>query len=394
MVSRRQFLKHAGAASLALSMPGLAFGGLKTAPDARFVLLILRGGLDGLAAVPAWGDPNYRRARGRLALPAPGEPDGVLDLDGFFGLHPALANLHGMYRAGEMRVFQGIAPPYHARSHFDAQNVLESGATEPHAVRDGWLYRALAGESALETLAMAIGPSVPLVLRGERVVGSWTPDRLPEPDDDTMARVMGLYARDDVLGPRLETVMQTEDILGDMMGGGRPDQLRVLAGAATRFLSADEGPQVAVLESGGWDTHSNQGTTQGQLASRLSQIDEVLGDMKAGLGKRWNNTAVLVVTEFGRTVSVNGTRGTDHGVGGAAFLAGGGVRGGRVDADWQGLAPGQLFEGRDVAPTLDQRSVFKAVLAEHLGMARRTWEDAAFPDSGEVKPMAGLFRRA
>ncbi|XOV89260.1 MAG: DUF1501 domain-containing protein [Pseudomonadota bacterium] len=395
MISRRQFLLSTAAASLAMSAPGLALAG--SAPGRpRLLVVILRGGMDGLAALPPYGDRAYTRTRGDLALPAPGEENGILDLDGFFGLHPRLAGLHALYRGGELIAFAGTAPPYRERSHFDAQNVLESGVEVPHAARDGWLYRALAGAPGsgdLEHLAMAVGQSVPLILRGERSVGSWAPDGLPDPDDDTMARVLRLYQEDGKLGPRVAAMMATEDMMGDMemTGRGRGSNLAALASRAAEFLVHENGPQVAVLESGGWDTHANQGSAGGNLANRLGALDEVLGELKAKLGGAWRQTAVLVVTEFGRTVVMNGTRGTDHGVGGAAFLLGGAVSGGRVVADWAGLAKNQLLEGRDVQPTIDQRSIFKAVLTDHLGLPLDLVNRRVFPSSTGVQPQRKLF---
>ncbi len=397
MISRRHFLINTAVASLAMSAPGLAFSaGTSTRP--RLMVVILRGGMDGMVALPPFGDRAYAKTRGDLALPAPGEENGILDLDGLFGLHPRLAGLHSLYRSGEMVAFAGTAPPYRERSHFDAQNVLESGVEVPHAARDGWLYRALAGAPGgqeLEHLAMAIGQSVPLILRGERSVGSWAPDGLPDPDDDTMARVLRLYQDDQKLGPTVASMMATEDMIGEMgmMERARGNNLAALASRAAEFLIHKNGPQVAVLESGGWDTHANQGAEGGNLANRLGALDEVLAGLKTKLGNTWQQTAVLVVTEFGRTVAMNGTRGTDHGVGGAAFLLGGAVKGGRVVADWAGLAKNQLLDGRDVRPTVDQRSIFKAVLADHMGLPGDLINARVFPASTATRQVTNLFAR-
>ncbi|MEX0941478.1 MAG: DUF1501 domain-containing protein [Pseudomonadales bacterium] len=394
MLSRREFLANGTLASLALSVPGLAFASNKDERK-RIILLILRGGMDGLAALPPYADRHYRSGRSKLALPPPNESGGVFDLDGFFGLHPSLAGLHNLFEAGEMVAVAGTAPPYNGRSHFDAQSVLESGALEPHTLRDGWLYRAIEtiGDSnEFEHLAMAFGQSVPLVLRGEKSVSSWAPDKFPEPNDDTMARVLDLYNADEVLGPRLRLMMATESMLGDEQGERsiRRSALGQLAESATSFLTHAKGPQFAVLESGGWDTHANQGTGAGSLANRLTALDKVLVKLKSDLGPVWNHTVVLVVTEFGRTVAMNGTRGTDHGVGGAAFLLGGAVKGGRVISDWPGLGPDQLLDGRDLRATIDQRSIFKAVLGEHLGIPAELLDETIFPNSGNVAPLNAI----
>jgi uncharacterized protein (DUF1501 family) len=395
MITRRRFLGSTIGASLAVSLPGIAFAS-GNASGKRFVLIILRGGLDGLAAVPPHGDGNYRTMRGALALPEAGKENGVLDLDGYFGLHPALANLHALYRSGELIAIHGSAPPYHERSHFDAQNVLETGVYPAHSVHDGWLYRALSGlvpAKDVEHVALAIGPSVPAVLQGQHPVDSWAPDNLPDPDDDTMSRVMALYRHDAVLGPRLASAIATDNMANGMGMGGRGDDLPQLARAAMRFLTSEKGPQIAVLEAGGWDTHANQGAEAGQLANRLGQLDRVLGSIKAGMGERWKDTAVLMVTEFGRTVAINGTRGTDHGVGGAAFLFGGAVNGGQIVADWRGLARNKLFEGRDVPATIDHRQLFKTALVSHLGADAGFVDDVVFPGSRNQGRLKGLFGR-
>jgi uncharacterized protein (DUF1501 family) len=389
MISRRRLLGTGAALTLAWQA-----GPLAAAPDAagRFVLLILRGGMDGLAAVPPHGDRDYRKARGGLADALPGEPAEPLDLDGFFSLHPRLPAVHGMYRDGELAVVHAVAPPYRDRSHFDAQDVLETGMTDPSGSTDGWLYRALAiapGSPAFEQYAMALGGGVPRVLQGATPVGGWAPDRLPAPDDDTMVRVRRLYEEDPVLGPRLEVAMQTDAMArAAPMGGGGADALAVNARAAAGFLKAADGPRIAVLESGGWDTHANQA---GQLANRLGALDAVIGELRSSMGSVWSSTVVAMVTEFGRTVAMNGTRGTDHGVGGVALIAGGAVNGGRVLGDWPGLGTGSLYEGRDLKPTTDMRAIFATVLTGHMGFDGNAVDEHVFPDA-RLPPIRELLR--
>jgi len=396
MATRRTLL--ATGTTLTLLAPFARLASAAAKPDARLVLVILRGGLDGLAAVPPYAEPAYAQTRGTLALGGPGTEDGVLDLDGTFGLHPALPSLHAMYRAREALVLHATATPYRERSHFDAQNVLEAGGVSPSATADGWLNRALAAldSTGAAREAVALADSVPLVLRGELAVTSWAPSQLPETDDDTLARVRRLYeAADPKLAASLSSALEARSLAGDSndarMGGRGGANVAPLAAAAARFLASAAGPRVAVLDAGGWDTHANQGGAQGPLALRLRGLDQGLQLLKTELGTVWRDTSVLVVTEFGRTVAVNGTRGTDHGTAGCAFLLGGAVAGGRVLADWPGLATRDLHEGRDLRPTTDLRAVFKAVLHERFGLGEAALARSVFPASDAVAPLDGLI---
>ena len=398
MLQRRTFL----AASAKLTLLG-PFGALFAAPnpDARFVLVILRGGLDGIAAVPPYGDPQYRALRGALAIDSPGTESGVLPLDGLFGLHPSLTSLHAMYEASELAVLHAVATPYRERSHFDGQKVLEAGGATPSASDGGWLNRAL---TALATggdsrAAVALAENVPLVLRGEFAVSSWAPSRLPGADENLLARVRRLYeASDPKLAARLTEALGARELAGDdgeaqRLAGRGGQQIAPLASAAARFLGSADGPRIAVLDVDGWDTHANQGAAQGNLALRLRGLDAGIAALKTELGAYWRATSVLVVTEFGRTVAVNGTRGTDHGTAGCAFLAGGAVAGGRMIADWPGLAARDLRDGRDLRATLDLRGVFKTVLAEQFGVAESVLETTVFPDSSGAAPLPNLIAR-
>jgi uncharacterized protein (DUF1501 family) len=361
--------------------------------DARLVLVILRGGLDGMAAAPAYGEGRYQSLRGQLALAGPGNDGGVLKLDGLFGLHPALTNMHRLYTDGDLAVVHAVASPYRERSHFDAQKVLEAGGVSPSTSDGGWLNRALGAmaDESFKRDAIALASTVPLVLRGPVGVTSWAPSRLPDSDDDTLARVRQIYeAADPDLAMRLTAALNARDLAGEtgmpgMRAGGQ--QLAPITTAAARFLAAADGPRIAVIEANGWDTHANQGGAAGSLANRLRQLDAGIASFKAALGADWSKTTVLVVTEFGRTVAVNGTRGTDHGTAGCAFVAGGAVAGGRVIADWPGLAEKDLFEGRDLAPTLDLRALFKGVLSEQYGLSASALETSVFPGSAAIAPI-------
>jgi uncharacterized protein (DUF1501 family) len=383
------------AAGAAAMLPRCGFADVAT--DARFVLVILRGALDGLAAVPAYGDGAYASKRGGLAITAP-----QLKLDGMFALNPSLTQLHERFQFKELIVFQAVASPYRERSHFDGQDLLENGTSTPKSAHDGWLNRALpllpeAKQRATDRLALALAQNVPLVLRGDARVGSWAPSRLPDTDSDTLRRIADLYSTDEYFARRLQSALAAEGVVGEGagMGAGRRDPLNALdtvAAAAGKFLAAADGPRIAVLEATGWDTHANQGAEHGQLATRLRGLDQALNSLRTALAGAWARSAVLVVTEFGRTVAVNGTGGTDHGTATCAFLVGGAVAGGRVVADWPGLASSALYEGRDLRPTLDVRSIMKSVLASHLGAAESGIEERVFPNSRSARPLDHLVK--
>ena len=399
MRSRRDILKTAGLGAIAASFPSMSFAQANT--DARFVLVVLRGAVDGLALVAPYGDGNYKKVRGELAIAKPGSDGGVLKLDGMFGLNPGMPGVYDSYVKKEALLLHAIASPYRSRSHFDGQDVLENGSTDIGIIRDGWLNRALQplGGSLGHETAIALAQNTPLVLRGENSVSSWAPSRLPDADDTTLDRLQDLYADDEFFATRLAQARNSQDIaegMNDMNAktprGNDAQQVKTLMDAAANFLTADNGPQVAVLEFGGWDTHANQGSSSGALANRLSALDAGLTSLRNGMGSKWSKTVVAVVTEFGRTVHVNGTRGTDHGTATAALLLGGAVSGGRVITDWPGLAKSNLYDGRDLMPTSDIRSMFKGVLAEHLDLSDNFIDADVFPNSGTAKPMRDIIR--
>lgn len=382
----RRLLIGAGAATLAL--PAFAFG---AATSKRLVVVVLRGGMDGLAAAPPVGDPAYATARGVLAQ----EKAKTLALDATFALHPRFENLHAMYRAGEAAIVQAACTPYRERSHFDAQNVLETGGAKPYARNAGWLnaaLKALPAERAAgrRELGLALAQQAPLILRGDAAVSTWSPSPLPDANADTIARLMDLYGkRDPGLANALQSAVAANGVAMTGMGGrvgGRT--IAPLTKAAGQFLKQPAGPVAAVVEMSGWDTHAQQGGEAGQLAANFALLDQGLAALKTDLGSTWNDTVVVVMTEFGRTVAPNGNRGTDHGTASCAFLLGGAVRGGRVIADWPGLAPGQLNEGRDLRATTDIRAVLKGVVRDHLGVS----DAGAFPESGNVRAMDGLLK--
>jgi uncharacterized protein (DUF1501 family) len=374
--------------------------------DQRFVVVILRGALDGMSAIVPYGDPALASWRAPL-IPAPiGAENGMLDLGGFYGLHPALAGLHDLYAAGQLLPIHAVAGHYRSRSHFEAQDYMESGAD--HRMTSGWLNRVVSvlparlRNGASGGAALSVGLSLPLLLRGPEAVGSWAPSTGPRPSDDLYARIAALNAGDRTVGPALRDGLMARGFSAEVLastpnvsphGPGadappKPDAFAVLARTCGTLLAAPNGPRVAALEIGGWDTHVQQAP---RLHQPLRELSTGLLALRAGLGPAWDHTVVLVMTEFGRTVRGNGDAGTDHGTGTAAFVLGGPVAGGRVAGSWPGLAQSNLLDNRDLQPTTDLRSVAKGALAAHFKLGP-TALARVFPDSGEAPPMAGLVR--
>jgi uncharacterized protein (DUF1501 family) len=408
-VSRRALLRGS-AASLALW--GMIPRSIAGARDPRLLIVVLRGGLDGLAAVAPVGDPNYARLRGNLALPVSGEGAG-LPLDGFFALNAAMPALHALYTKREALLVHAVHTPYRERSHFDGQDVLESGLPGVGKISDGWLNRALAELPAAGKVSprgLAVGAVVPLVMRGKAPVLSWIPkvNGLPL-QESTVARLLDLYAATDpVLAKAFAEGMEISRVAeaGGMMQVSQPGPGQVageapaarlarefsnVAEAAAKFLSSPDGPRVGVLSYNGWDTHANEGPIKGQLAIRLGSLDAAIHALETGMGAAWKDMVAVIVTEFGRTARSNGTEGTDHGMATIALIIGGAVKGGRVLADWPGLKEKALYEGRDLAPTQDLRAVLKGLLRDHLGVPAGALAGGVFPDSAAAKPLDGLI---
>jgi uncharacterized protein (DUF1501 family) len=365
--------------------------------DPRLIVVILRGALDGLATVAPVGDPDYAGLHGSIAL-TPDGPHAASMLDSFFALHPSMPEFARMYREKHAAVIHAVATSYRDRSHFDGQDVLESGFAGPGRVQSGWLNRALEalpkGERVMSGLA--VGPTTPLVLRGAAPTVGWAPVALPQADDDTATRLIELYQhRDPALASALTQGLQLEKVaLGDDMkpkpGANGAAAMRLVARGAAKLMVADDGPRIAALAFDGWDTHANEGGPVGRLAQLLSGLDGALAEFESGLAARWRDTVVVVATEFGRTVRINGTEGTDHGTGTIALLAGGAVKGGRVISDWPSLKPASLYQGRDLLPTTDLRAVIKGVLRDQFALSERVLAESVFPDSAAAKPMPGL----
>jgi len=382
--------------------------------DPRVLVVVLRGALDGLAMVAPVGDPDWVGLRGDKALVLDGKTPG-LPLDSFFALNPAMPNLHRLYQAQQAAFVHATASPYRERSHFDGQDVLESGLARVGARDSGWLNRALSlieadgrvNPRGSRGRAFAVGPVTPLVVRGSAPIMSWVPQLLLPAGEDTQARLLELYRHTD---PKLARALEgRRDIVALGQGGGmdtmtpREGEPAVVGmarvrkyfadagGAAARYLAQPDGPRVGALSFVGWDTHINEGAVGGALAALLGALDEAIAAIEKGMGDAWSETVVAVVTEFGRTARINGTDGTDHGTATVAVLAGGALKGGRVIADWPGLKRADLYEGRDLKPTIDLRAVLKGVLKDHLRLDERALAGKVFPGSADVQPMAGLL---
>jgi uncharacterized protein (DUF1501 family) len=389
--TRRSFIARAATAGALWPWATLSFAGATAGSANRFVFVILRGGMDALSAAPAPGDPDFDAARGvlaRFATPA-------LALDGPFALHPNLVQMHAMYGRGELALVHAVGLPYRERSHFDAQQLLESGGNQPYQLNTGWLARALATGPQR---GIALSTAVPLVLRGPAAVDSWAPSALPDPSADLVGRLQTMYADDLPLAralARARSLHQAPDMSTADAAIAQPPSTRLaitLARRAGEFLANPAGPQVAVLELGGWDSHANQAAAQGALSNNLRTLDASLAALRQALLEpaadgAWSRTVVLVASEFGREVAINGTLGTDHGSGGAAFVLGGAVSGGTVHADWPGLGRKDRYEGRDLRITTDLRAVLKPLLEEHLQVPRVALQREVLPGSEAIRPL-------
>ena len=400
--SRRAVLGAAGALFAWSFVPKFAYAAAGSR-DPRFLLVILRGALDGLSAVPPIGDPDYAGLREGIALAKDGS-EAALPLDGFFYLHPAMPNLARLYRQGQATIVHAAATGYRERSHFDGQDVLESGQPGAGRTESGWLNRLIAnlpaGEGISRKGVLGVGVVPPLVVRGDAPVLGWAPPRMARAGNDLTMRLADLYGqRDPGLARALAQAIETEGLAqrrgmaGEQKGGGGPDSadgMRRIAEGAAALVGADDGPRIAALAFEGWDTHANEGGAKGRLANLLGGLDGALAAFEQGLAPVWKDTVVMVATEFGRTAAVNGTTGTDHGTGTVAFLVGGGVKGGRIVADWPGLKPEQLYQNRDLKPTTDIRAVAKGVVSELFGLSGPVLAEKVFPETSGLKPVQGL----
>jgi len=394
-ISRRVFVKSGGLALFSLGLDPLflaraAFASYRPLPPSTalsrpiLVCLFQRGAVDGLNMIVPHGDPIYYQERPRIAVP---EKD-VLDLDGYFGLHPGLAALKPLWEAKTLAAIHAIGSPDATRSHFDAQDYMESGTPGVKATPDGWLNRYCQHDREHQDTpfrAVAFGPQLPRILAG--TAPSLAIDdlqafglRAPQPAArDRLTRAFEELYAGSATGLLSTSSREAFDAV-QMLKRLDPGQYRPANGAdyprgrlgkalleIAQLIKADIGLQVAFADVTGWDTHVNQGATEGQLAGRLSELGEALAAFTRDVGERMRDVVVLTMSEFGRTVRENGSSGTDHGHATAMLVLGGPVNGGRVLGKWPGLDPAQRFEGRDVAVTTDFRDLFAELLARHLG---------------------------
>ena len=410
--TRRELLLGSGALFAWAFVPRIARA---EGRDPRFLTIVLRGALDGLAAVAPVGDPDWIKLRGDNALKLDASTP-ALPLDGFFAFNPAMPNLHRLYKAGQAIIVHAVATPYRERSHFDGQDVLESGYARAGRADTGWLNRALAGLAPGDRVgaggngrrSFAVGPITPLVVRGPAPVLSWVPSRLPPVSDETTMRLLDIYRQTDptlahVLEDRINlaaiarsgAINRSPDDMGPTVQIGNIAQVRAYfaeaAGAAAKFLASPDGPRVGALALDGWDTHVNEGAVNGRLAALLGALDAAIAAIETNMGAAWSETVVALVTEFGRTARINGNEGTDHGTATVALFAGGALKGGRVVADWPGVKESDLYQNRDLKPTTDLRAVLKGLLRDHLRVEERALAADIFPDSEAAKPIDGLL---
>jgi uncharacterized protein (DUF1501 family) len=378
-LDRRHFLS---AVAALLAAPRISFAQATT--DRRFIFILQRGAADGLNTLIPYADPAYATLRGALAI----DPSTAARLDGSFALHPALGELATLYRAGQASFFHAVASSYRERSHFDGQNVLETGGKAPYQLKDGWMNRLVALLSRPAKDAIAFAPTVPMALRGAVAVPSYAASNLPEANEDLMLRVEQLYADDAQLHSLWSAALEARSMAGEMDGAKRQNPLET-GRMAANFLARADGPRIAMIETGGWDRPSGQ---NGRLAGQLRNLDQLVSGLHQGLGPAWDQTVILVATEFGRTAAANGTGGTDHGTGAAAMLLGGAVQGGRVLADWPGLAPADLFEGRDLRPTLALETLIAQTCAEAFRVEPGKVARALFPQLVQGKTLPRLLK--
>ena len=386
-MKRRDFVRtmcYGGLATFGLPVVNFA----QVQQNGRFVFILLRGGFDGLAALVPYGDPDYRALRGSFAYNA----SDLSTLDETFGLAPGLSPLRALWDANQLAVVHAMAIPHRTRSHFDGQAILETGLDHPAGSSDGWLNRMLQVMSGTRS-GIAIAAGMPLSLTGPYQVETWSPTQLGAVDDAFLDRLAVLYRSDAALHNRFEAALQQQELVGEepmARGNARRGGITPLMQAAAKILRQERGPNIAAMEFSGWDTHANQGMGGGALDRLLGQLAEGLVAFRNDMGNAWQNTTLVIMTEFGRTARPNGTRGTDHGTAGAGFVLGPRLAKSAIVADWPGLSSNALFEGRDLKPTLDTRAVLKAAIAGTFDLTPAQL-DRVFPNSSATRPVAGLM---
>ncbi|MGB0036667.1 MAG: DUF1501 domain-containing protein [Candidatus Acidiferrales bacterium] len=389
-ISRRYFLKNGGIAMLGMaSLPSFLQRAVAATPvpnKKKMVVLFQRGAMDGLNVVVPFGERNYYQMRPTIAIPEPrrGGAEAALDLDGFFGLHPSLEPLHSLFRNGQLAVVQAVGSPDPTRSHFDAQDYMESGTPGLKATDDGWLNRALQAapeEKSSPFRAVAFGPYLPRTLQGSApavAISDLKQFKMYGPQQTVEGGFEAMYAQ--TVDQALRGVGHETFEAIDQIKKINPDNYQPENGAQypkgkfgqslqeiAELFKADIGLEVAFLDSGGWDHHVNEGGVQGQLANLLRDLGQGIAAFHRDMGDRMSDVVFVSMSEFGRTARENGNRGTDHGHANCMFVMGGEVKGGRVYSRWPGMSEGQLYQGRDLAVTTDYRSVLGEIMTRHLG---------------------------
>jgi len=394
---RRDFIRLSAGASL---LPGGAAAWASAAEGPkRLIVVLLRGAVDGLNVVVPYGESAYYEARPTIAIDRPGTDQGALALDGYFGLHPALAGLHPLWNDKKLAFVHAAGSPDPTRSHFDAQLFIENGTPGQSTTRDGWMNRLLAGLPPPHgpTDAVSIGPTLPQILKGSLPaanlsLGSDTGRQLPIDRPEISRAFDRLYAGNDPLSEayrqgRAARAELIDDLASEMRqadnGAPLPTGFPAQALRLAHLLGRDRRIRLAFVSLGGWDTHVNQGKSKGQLANRLQPLGDGLAALAKGLGKDWDDTVVAVLSEFGRTVRENGNGGTDHGHGNVVWVMGGSVRGGRIYGDWPGLARARLYQGRDLVVATDYRAILATILERHLRLGDRQLEQV-FPGAPQA----------
>jgi uncharacterized protein (DUF1501 family) len=365
MIGRREFLKSTTATAFLAGYPIAGF--TQDLPPGRICLIILEGGMDGLTCVAPIGDQNLLRARRGLLI------NRALELNPFFALHPSLKSFAEMLSADEAAIVHATAFPYTRRSHFEGQNIVEAGVLTPFSSNTGWLGRAM---DIAGIAGRALSLDTPLVIRGATGLDSFYPASLAGSrgaDQNLLALMTSVH------GAEVSNVL--ESLSGQLQQLEDAPRVRDPAGlalAAGKAMQLENGPRVAVIRVNEFDTHANQGTDEGRHATQLKIVDQVFANFKRGLGDKWSDTVILTATEFGRTVSQNGSSGTDHGYGSVGLIAGGLLNKSSILADWPGLATKDLFENRDLQSTLDYRAVCAACIERALGLSHDVISDRVF----------------
>ncbi len=381
MMDRRNLLAAMGLSALGLAAPKMAFA--KTGSSKKFILILQRGAADGLMALAPTGDSQFSSVRAPFMRDI---KDGRR-IDSFFTLHAAMPNIARLYGERDALFAHAVASSYRERSHFDGQNILETGGNSPYAIKSGWMNRLIGLlPGAQGRRAIALASALPQVLRGDNAAASFAPNNRRSPNAALLDRLSDLYSDEPLLSNAWEQARMTQDMVGDT-GKIGPRDMAAIGALMAKIVKGPGGASLAMYETSGWDTHAAQSF---RSKTELGKLDSLIGALKTGLGTDWQDTVILVATEFGRTVAMNGTQGTDHGTGSLAYLIGGGVRGGRIIADWPGLAERQLYQKRDLMPTQSLEMLMAGTIGGHFGLDSAKVAAELYPGAAQGRPLSGL----